>query len=390
MKKVVLAYSGGLDTSCAVRWLADTTGCEVVCFSAFLGEVKSPADLVRRGKAAGASKVIVKDLRREFARDFVLPALFARAVYEGGYYLSTALGRPLIAKHLVDVAHAEGAQAVAHGCTRKGNDQVRIEVGVRSLDRKLKVIAPLREWEFKSRDEEIEYARENRIPIKATKKSPYSIDKNIWGVAIEAGMLEDPWVAPPEDAFLFSKGRSVPRPREIRIGFEKGVPARLNGRSLGLVELIEQLNAVAGAYRIGRSDMIESRLVGIKSREVYEAPAACVLYAASAALENLVFDRSHLHLMEVLSHRYAELVYDGLWFSPLKRALDAFFRSGRERVTGEVRVRLESGRAMAVGRRSPHARYAKHLATYSAGDRFDHTAAAGFVKLWGLPYERLT
>jgi argininosuccinate synthase len=389
MKKVVLAYSGGLDTSCAVKWLGETHGLDVICFCAFIGEVKEKAPLVRRAKAAGAIKTLIVDLKAEFARDYIMPALWAHARYEGKYPLATALGRPLIAKHLVDVAQKEGAECVAHGCTGKGNDQVRLEVGVRTLDPGLKIIAPLRDWEFKTREEEIEYAQKSGIPIDVTKKSPYSIDKNIWGIAIEAGILEDPMVEPPEDAYVMTcaPSKTPKKPRYIEIVFEKGVPVKLNGKKMPLVDLIEHLNVIAGRYGVGRFDMIENRLVGIKSREVYEAPAADVLLKAHEELEGFVMDREFLHYKRVLSEKYAELVYFGLWFSPLKRSLDAFFASNQARVTGKVRIKLDRGHAVCVGRESNYALYQEKLATYSKGDIFDRKAAVGFMKLWGLPYE---
>lgn len=391
MKKVVLAYSGGLDTSCAVKWLQDQYGFEVVCFSAFIGEISDKEKLRRKAKLTGASKIYIEDLKKEFAQDFILPALWAHARYEGKYPLATALGRPLIAKHLVQIAEKEGAEYVAHGCTGKGNDQVRIEVGVRTLNPKLKIIAPLRQWEFKTREEEIEYAKLHNIPVDATKASPFSIDKNIWGIAIEAGILEDPWLEPPNEAYVMTKSLSeVPKkPRYIEIDFEKGVPVRLNGKSKNLLDMIEALNEIAGEYGVGRFDQIENRLVGIKSREVYEAPAAEVLLKAHAEIEGMVMDRDFIHYKKLLSEKYAQLVYFGLWFSPLKEALDAFFKSNQHRVTGKVRVKLDHGHAICVGRKSPHSLYQEKLATYSEGDIFDRTSAEGFLKIWGLPYEGL-
>lgn len=389
MKKVVLAYSGGLDTSCAVKWLNEQYGLDVVCFSAFIGEVKNKTKLIKRAEAAGAIKSYIVDLKNEFTKDFVLPAIWAHARYEGKYPLATALGRPLIAKHLVEVAKREGAEFVAHGCTGKGNDQVRLEVGVRTLNPDLKIIAPLREWEFKTREEEIEYAKDRNIPIDVTKKTPYSIDKNIWGIAIEAGVLEDPMTEPPEDAYVMTKAcdKTPKKARYIEITFEKGVPVKLNGKQMPLTALIEKLNELAGAYGVGRFDMIENRLVGIKSREVYEAPAADVLLKAHEELEGFVMDREFIHYKRVLSEKYSELVYFGLWFSPLKKALDAFFSSNQRRVTGKVRMKLDRGHAICVGRESKFALYKEKLATYSKGDMFDRKAATGFMKIWGLPYE---
>ncbi|MBI4971551.1 MAG: argininosuccinate synthase [Candidatus Omnitrophica bacterium] len=390
MDKVVLAYSGGLDTSCAVKWLKDRYGYEVICFSAFIGEVSDKKILEKRAKAAGASKVYIMDLKEEFVKDFVTPALWAHARYEGKYLMATSLGRPLIAKHLVDIAHKEGAKYVAHGCTGKGNDQVRIEVGIRSLDASLKILAPLREWEFATREEEIEYAKENNIPIAATKKSLYSIDKNIWGIAIEAGILEDPWVEPPEDAFVMTKPLSEvsAKPAYVTIDFEKGHAVALNGKKMKFVDLIEKLNEIAGDYCIGRVDQIENRVVGIKSREVYEAPAGTVLVAAHEELESMIFDREYLHYKRLISERYAELVYYGLWFTPLKEAMDAFIALHQDKVTGTIKMKLDKGNLIVAGRKSPHALYSESLATYSTGDTFDRTSAEGFIKLWGLPYEK--
>ena len=389
MDKIVLAYSGGLDTSCAVKWLIEKYGAEVICFSAFIGETSDRKLLGKKAKSAGASKIYIEDLKEEFALDFILPALWAHARYEGQYPLATALGRPLIAKHLVKVAQKEKARFVAHGCTGKGNDQVRIEVGVRALDPSLKIIAPLREWKFKSREEEIEYASKNRIMVFATKKSPYSIDKNIWGIAIEAGVLEDPWVEPPADAYVMTCApQDAPKkPAYVEIKFDEGVPVALNGKKLGLVDLIERLNRLGGQYGVGRIDQIENRLVGIKSREIYEAPAATILLMAHTELEGMVFDRSFLHYKKLLSERYSELVYDGLWFSPLKQALDSFFATHQDKVSGTIRVKLDRGHAIPVGRKSPHSKYSEALATYGKGDMFDREAAKGFIKLWGLPYE---
>lgn len=389
MKKIVLAYSGGLDTSCAVRWLKDRYGVEVICFSAFLGEARDPEILRKRAVAGGASKVFIEDLKEEFARDFIVPALWAHARYEGKYPLATALGRPLIAKHLVRIAQREKADSVAHGCTGKGNDQVRIEVGVRTLDPSLKIVAPLREWEFKSRGEEIDYAKKHGIPVEATKKSPYSIDQNIWGIAIEAGILENPWQEPPEDAYRLSQSpsKAPSKPRYIDFEFENGIPVKMDGKKILLVDLIEKLTEMAGEYGIGRIDQMENRLVGIKSREVYEAPAAEVLLFAHEELEGLVMDREFLHYKRVLSEKYAELVYYGLWFSPLKDALDRFFESNQNRVTGKVRVKLIPSKVVSAGKSSPFSLYSERLATYSEKDQFDRNAAEGFMKIWGLPYE---
>ncbi|MBI2871282.1 MAG: argininosuccinate synthase [Candidatus Omnitrophica bacterium] len=388
--KVVLAYSGGLDTSCCLAWLQEERGLDVITFTADLGGEFKPGEIQRKARASGALKCIIRDLKDEFIRDFCFPALKAQAVYESGYTLGTALGRPLIAKHLVDVARREGAQFVSHGCTGKGNDQVRIEVGVSTLGRGLQVIAPLREWDLKTREEEREYLKERGLPFSSGRKTPYSIDRNLWGGSIECGALENPWVEPPEEVYGLTKSPAgaPQKPQVIRIGFRKGVPVSINGRALSPVHLVKRLNALAGMHGVGRSDLVEDRLVGIKSREIYEAPAATTLLIAHRGLENLVLTREVIHYKEALSNQYAQMVYGGLWFTPLKRALDAFFDETQKDVTGEVKVKLFKGSCQVVGRRSAQSRYRWEWATYSAGDRFDRTQAAGFIKLWGLPYER--
>lgn len=390
-KKVVLAYSGGLDTSCAIRWLQDKYDVDVVCFSAFIGEVKDRKKLEKKALISGAKKAYILDLKEEFAREYILPSLWAHARYEGQYPLATALGRPLIAKHLARVAKLEKADYVAHGCTGKGNDQVRIEVGVKTWAPNIKIIAPLREWNFKSREEEIDYAKKHKIPVDATKASPYSIDMNIWGIAIEAGILENPWTEPPKDAYVMTRNLDkVPnQPRYIVIDFVNGVPVKLNGVKKNLVDMIETLNEIGGTYGVGRFDMIENRLVGIKSREVYEAPAAEILLRAHTELEGMVMDREFLHYKRLLSEKFAQLTYFGYWFTPLKESLDAFFKSNQNRVTGKIRMKLEKGHAVCVGRESKYSLYSEKLATYSAADAFDHKSAQGFLKMWGLPYEGL-
>jgi len=387
-RTVVLAYSGGLDTSVCVRWLADR-GWQVVAFMADVGQGEPAADAIRRAKIAGAVDVVVRDLRKEFATDYIVPALKAHAVYEGKYLLATALSRPLIAKHLVEVAHAKRAQAIAHGCTGKGNDQVRFEVSARALDATLQVLAPVREWEFKSREEELRYLKARRIPIALKSGSLYSIDENLWGVSIEAGALEDPWTPPPADSYRWLKTpeEAPAKGAIVTVEFQKGVPVALNGRRMALVALIKRLCKIASEHGVGRTDMIESRVVGIKSREVYEAPAATVLTEAHAELERMTLDRELLHFKQAVGLKYAELIYDGLWFTPLKEALDAFIERAQQRVTGAVRLKLYKGHCQVVSRRSPHALYQKTLATYAEGDAFDRTAAAGFIKLFALPYE---
>jgi argininosuccinate synthase len=389
MKKVILAYSGGLDTSCAIRWL-NQKGFDVVCFIADLGQGEDFQAIKERAYAAGALRVIAKDLQDEFIDDFIIPALKANAVYEGKYLLATALGRPLIAKYLVEAAHKEKAASVAHGCTGKGNDQVRLEVTIGILDPRLEIIAPVREWEFKSREEEIEYANAYNIPIDVTKKKPYSIDRNLWGVSIEAGVLEDLEQEPPEDAYLITKQPSggSTYPKYIEIYFEKGVPRKIDGKTYKLKSMINHLNELGGFYGIGRSDLIENRLVGIKSREVYEAPAATILYAAHKELEALVLDRELAHFKEIVSLKYSELVYYGLWYSPLKQALDSFISTTQKKVTGAIRLKLFKGSCIPVGRKSSFALYKKELSTYGAKDKFDQKIAEGFIKVWGMPYRR--
>lgn len=393
MKKIILAYSGGLDTSCAIRWLKEQTF-EVICFVADLGQGLGEGEdfeaIEARALTAGASKVYIKDLQDEFVEDFVMPALKANAIYEGKYLLATALGRPLIAKYLVQIAHKEKAEAVAHGCTGKGNDQVRFEVTVGILDPKLEVIAPVREWEFKSREEEIEYANMYNIPIDVTKKKPYSIDRNIWGISIEAGVLENLEQEPPEDAYLITTsptGHSS-YPKYIEIYFEKGAPKKLDGKTYKLKTLINHLNEVGGLYGVGRTDLIENRLVGIKSREIYEAPAATILHTAHKELESLVLDRELAHFKEIIALKYSELVYYGLWCSPLKEALDAFVNSTQKHVTGSIRLKLSKGTCTPVGRKSKHSLYKKELSTYGKEDKFNQKLAEGFIKIWGLPYKR--
>ncbi len=386
-KKVVLAYSGGLDTSVAVRWLSDK-GYDVIAYVADVGQGGDFQRLKKRAISAGAEKVVVQDLRDEFAEDFVFQSLKAGAVYESGYLLATALSRPVIAKGLLEVARKEKASYVAHGCTAKGNDQVRFELGFMALAPQLKVIAPLREWDMGSREEEIDYAREKKIDIDVTKKTPYSMDRNIWGISIECGALEDPWNEPPEDVYRMTVDpqKAPNKPTYITIDFRNGIPVKINGRKSKAAELIQRLNTIAGMNAIGRTDLVENRLVGIKSREVYEAPAAWVLYNAHKGLEGLVLDRELLHYKEHVSLKYAELVYYGLWFTPLKKALDAFIDETQRKVTGSVRMKLLKGTAGVVGRRSPYSLYKKEMATYEAGDKFDRTIARGFINVWGMPY----
>jgi argininosuccinate synthase len=384
--KVVLAYSGGLDTSVAIPWLREEKGRDVVTVTVDVGQ---PVDLeaVRtKALASGAVAAYVADAREEFAQEFLRPAIRANALYEGVYPLSTALARPLIARRLVDVARKEGATTVAHGCTGKGNDQVRFELSTQSLAPDLDVIAPAREWAM-NRDEEIAYAAARRIPVSATKSSPYSTDENLWGRSVECGILEDPAVEPPEEVYAWTRSPSS-APDEaayVNIGFEEGVPVALAGRRRPLHEIVEALNETAGAHGVGRIDHLESRVVGIKSREVYECPAAVVLLEAHRALEALVLPRDVLAFKRIVEQRYAELIYDGLWFAPLRTSLEAFVATTQARVAGEVSVKLWKGRATVSGRRSPSSLYRPGLATYSEGDQFRREMAEGFIYVWGLP-----
>ena len=385
-KRVVLAYSGGLDTSVAVRWMIEEMGVEVIALAIDVGQASDDWDVVReRARAAGAVEAIVVDARQEFAEDFVAPALKANAMYEGRYPLVSALSRPVIVKHLVETARAHGADAVAHGCTGKGNDQVRFEVSTRALAPDLDVIAPVRGWGM-TREDSIHYAYDHQIPIQATKEKVYSIDDNLWGRAIECGEMEDPWAVPPPGVWLLTKPTET-EPRDVVIGFEQGVPTSIDGERLGMLDVIEKLNAVVGSYGWGRIDMVENRRVGIKSRETYECPAALALIMAHKDLESICLERDLDREKARIEPRYAELIYDGLWFSPLKEAFDAFVDQSQEFVTGEVRLHLTPGSCEVDGRRSPHSLYDYELATYDAADSFRHEDSAGFVRLWGLGIE---
>jgi argininosuccinate synthase len=388
-KKIVLAYSGGLDTSVAVKWLSKK-GFDVICYMADVGQKSDFSIYRKRALKTGAKKVVVEDLKKEFAEEFVLRALKAQAIYEKAYPLCTALSRPAIAKGLVRTAKKEKAGYVAHGCTGKGNDQVRFEFAVNCLNPKLKVIAPVREWGLKTREQEMEYASANSIPIDITKKKPYSLDVNLWGISIESGKLEDPYYEPDEDIYQITKSPagSLAKPVYVNIEFKKGKPVKLNGKKQDIVGLIGRLAKIAGDAGVGRTDMVENRLVGIKSREIYEAPAAWTLYKAHSALESLALDRELLHFKEAVSLKYADLIYYGLWFTPLKRALDKFVDYSQEKVNGTVRVKLHKGNCIIAGRKSPDSLYRKELATYGRGDKFDQSLAKGFIELWGLPYRR--
>jgi len=385
-ERVVLAYSGGLDTSVAIGWIAEQTGAEVVAVAIDVGQGGEDMEVIRqRALACGAVAAEVVDAREEFAADFCFAALRANALYMDRYPLVSSLSRPLIVKHLVAAAAKYGATHVAHGCTGKGNDQVRFEVGIGALAPHLKVIAPVRDYAW-TREKAIAYAGEKGLPIDVTHRSPYSIDQNLWGRAIETGFLEDIWNAPIEDIYAYTSDPAAVRgPDEVVIAFEAGVPVAVDGRQAGPVELIGELNRRAGAQGVGRLDMVEDRLVGIKSREVYEAPAALALITAHQELENVTVERDVARLKRLVDQRWGELVYDGLWYSPLRGALDAFIGYTQRHVTGEVRLTLHGGRAVVTGRRSPASLYDFGLATYDAGDTFDQSLAKGFVELWGLP-----
>jgi argininosuccinate synthase len=386
MNKVVLAYSGGLDTSVAVAWLRERYDTEVVTLTVDLGGGSLRPGVEKRAISAGASRAYVVDARERFVTGFVWPHLQANALYQGAYPLATALARPLIAQLLVEVARREKADAVAHGCTGKGNDQVRFDIAVHALDPGLEVVAPMRIGMGLTREEEIDYAAARGIEIPITKQSPYSIDVNLWGRSVETGVLEDPWVAPPSDVYAWTVDPSdAPSPREITLEFEGGIPVALDGERAAPVELIERLSTLAGQHGVGRVDHVEDRLVGIKSREIYEAPAAAVLHTAHRALESLTLTKDTLRFDRLVANELAQLTYDGLWFSALHRDLRGYVASSQRVVSGEVRIGLDHGDAVVVGRRSPLSLYDKSLATYDQGDAFDHAAAVGFIGIFGLP-----
>lgn len=385
-KKVVLAYSGGLDTSAAIYWLKEKYNVDVIALTVNVGVDKNFEAAREKALKVGAVKALVVDAKEMFVRYFIFPALQSNALYEGVYPLATALSRPLMAKLLVDTALAEGATAVAHGCTGKGNDQVRFDVGVHALAPQLEVIAPAREWGM-TREETIEYCKKRNIPVPITVKKPYSIDECLWGRAIECGALEDPWAEPPEDIWAWTKSpeKTPAKPAYIEIGFEKGIPVSLDGQEIDGVTLIETLNELAGNHGIGRIDHIENRLVGIKSRETYEAPAAAVLIQAHQALEDMTMSKDQLRFKTKTSIEIADIIYNGLWFSALNRDLSAYIQSTQRYVTGTVRVKLFKGQSMVVGRKSPMSLYNLSLATYDKGDKFRAEAAEGFIHIWGLP-----
>ena len=384
--KVILAYSGGLDTSVAVKWLEEKYNLKVVTLTVDIGNVPDLDAIRQKALKVGAVKALVLDARKSFIESFVFPALQADAVYEGQYPLATALGRPLIAQLLVQTARKERARVVAHGCTGKGNDQVRIDVSVAALAPELKVIAPARTWNM-TREQTIEYARAHDIPVPITRASPYSIDENLWGRSIECGVLEDTWNEPPEDVFLWTKppGKTPARPAYLEIGFDNGIPVNLGGEKLEPVALVHRVHDLAGQHGIGRIDHIENRLVGIKSREVYEAPAAMVLLKAHQALEDLVLAKEQLRFKARVAAEYADLIYNGLWFTGMRKDFAAYVKSTQRYVTGTIRVKLFKGNCQIVGRKSPYSLYDYSLATYDKGDAFDQSASPGFIHIWGLP-----
>jgi argininosuccinate synthase len=385
-ERVVLAYSGGLDTSVAIGWIGEQTGAEVVAVAVDVGQGGEDLETIRkRALACGAVEAYVADARDEFADEYCLPALQANALYMDRYPLVSALSRPVIVRHLVRAAQEHGANVVAHGCTGKGNDQVRFEVGISALDPQLRCIAPVRDLAL-TRDKAIEYAERHELPIETTKKSPYSIDQNVWGRAVETGFLEDIWNGPIEDVYSYTQNPATPRQAdEVVVAFERGVPTMIDGEKVTVLEAIQRLNVRAGAQGVGRLDMVEDRLVGIKSREVYEAPGAIALMTAHAELEAVTLERELGRFKRTVEQRWSELVYDGLWFSPLKKALDVFVAETQRHVTGEIRMTLHGGRAVVTGRRSEQSLYDFNLATYDTGDTFDQSLAKGFIELWGLP-----
>ncbi len=385
--KIVLAYSGGVDTSVAIKYLKDKYNAEIIAYTSDVGQPEDPSLLKEKAIKTGASGFYFQDLRKKFVEDYITPALKAGALYQGKYPLATALSRPLIGEGLAEIARKEKADALSHGCTGKGNDQVRLELAFKYLVPEMKVIAPLREWEFKSREEEIEYALQNNIPVPVKKEKPYSIDWNLWGISIECGELEDPWSEPPADVYQITTPpeKAPSQPEYVTIGFEKGIPVSLNGEKRSFMEIIETLTEIGGRNGIGRIDMVEDRLVGIKSREIYEAPAASILHEAHMELEKLVFPKELYDLKTYVSNHYSKIIYFGQWFSQTRKCLDSFVDESQKFVTGDVRLKLYRGNIIMAGRRSPFSLYSEKLATYTENDIFDHKAAGGFIEIFGLP-----
>jgi argininosuccinate synthase len=388
-EKVILAYSGGLDTSVAIQWLKEEKNVDVIALAIDVGQERQDLEVVRqKALDIGAVESIVKDVREEYVEEFIAKALKANALYENKYPLVSAMSRPIIVKHLVEEAHRHQAKYIAHGCTGKGNDQVRFEVGIAALDPDIEIMAPVREWDLHTREQEMEYAEARGIPVPTTKKSPYSIDDNLWGRAIECGVLEDPWVEPPADIYTLTadaRGHQCDDPEYVELSFEQGIPVAFNGERMSFHEVINCMNELAGKHGFGRIDMIENRLIGVKSREIYEVPGALTLITAHKALEDLCLERDLLHYKLQIEQKWSELVYNGMWYSPLKEALDGFIESTQQLVTGDVRLRFFKGSCVTVGRRSPYSLYDYNLATYDESDSFDHKAAKGFIDLHGLP-----
>ncbi len=387
MPKVVLAYSGGLDTSVIIPWLKENYGYEVIALTVDLGQKEELEPLNEKAIKSGASKIYIEDARREFAEEYIFPTLKAGAVYEGKYLLGTSMARPLIAKKMVEIARKEGAEAIAHGATGKGNDQVRFELGIKALAPDLKIVAPWREWDIRSREDAIDYANARGIPVPVTKARPYSLDRNMWHLSHEGADLEDPWNEPLDDVLLLitPPAKAPDKPTYVEIGFEQGIPVKLDGAALDPVTLIEKLNEIAGLNGVGIVDMVENRLVGMKSRGVYETPAGTVLFNAHREMELLTLDRVTLHFKEIIAARYAELVYDGVWFSPLREAMDAFVDSTQKTVTGAVRMKLYKGNCTPAGSKSPYSLYNQELSTFSRDEIYNQRDAEGFINLFGLP-----
>ena len=387
VEKVVLAYSGGLDTSIIVPWLKENYGCEVITFTADLGQDEELEGLEEKALASGASKAYIEDLRGEFITEYIFPTMMAGAIYERKYLLGTSFARPLTAKRQVEIAEMEGADAVSHGCTGKGNDQVRFELTYKALDPRLKVIAPWREWDIRSREDALKYAAEHNVPVAATEKSIYSRDRNIWHLSHEGGLLEDPWNEPEEGMYVLTVApeEAPDEPQHVEIDFKEGVPKRIDGVTYGPVELVTKLNEMGGRHGIGRCDLVENRLVGMKSRGVYETPGGTILYIAHRELESVCLDRETLHYKELIAQRYAELVYYGQWFTPLREALDAFVAKTQETVMGTVRLKLYKGNCIVVGRKSPYSLYREDYASFGQMDVYNQQDAEGFINLFGLP-----
>ena len=387
VNKVVLAYSGGLDTSCIVPWLVENYGCEVVCFCANLGQEEELSGLEAKALASGASKLYIEDLREEFITDYIYPTMMAGAIYEREYLLGTSFARPLIAKRMVEIAELEGADAVSHGATGKGNDQVRFEMTVMALNPKLKIIAPWREWHIRSREDALKYCAEHNVPVTATIKSIYSRDRNLWHLSHEGGILEDPWQEPEEGMYqLTVSPEAAPDVAEyVEIHFEQGVPKRVNGVAMGPIDLVATLNTIGARHGVGRIDLVENRLVGMKSHGVYETPGGTLLYRAHEGLEQICLDKQSLQYKQMIALKYAELTYNGQWFTPIREALDAFVAVTQRNVTGDVRLKLYKGNIMLVGRKSPHSLYREDYATFGEEDVYNQKDAEGFIKLFGLP-----